>query len=506
MKKEKETGVKINIPKEVEKVIRIMQKNQAEAYIVGGCVRDSLMGKKPEDWDIATNFVPEKIQEIFDKEGFKTFYENDFGTVGVVLPSNKERDFDAVVEITTYRKESAYTKRRRPERVDWAETIEEDLSRRDFTVNAVAIRPADSKKKIDECQIVDPFKGKEDLKKKTIRAVGEPLERFSEDALRMMRAVRFATTLSFKIEKETEKAIVEGSKWLKEISQERIRDEFVKIIMDTRAAQGVESLREMKLLRYIVPELEDGYGVEQSKHHIYDCYKHNLLSLDYAAKKDFSKEVRLAALLHDIAKPKTKRGKGKDATFHGHEVVGARMAQKILERLKFSKEETKKIVKLIRYHLFYYNVGEVSESSVRRLVRQVGKDSIDELLQLRSCDRIGSGVPKAEPYKLRHLRYLIDKTSQDAISVGMLEIKGDDIMKILDIPPSKKVGWILEALLGIVLDNPSENSLSNLKKRAKEIASLPDEKISRLAQKSKDNVGELEAKKEKEIKKRYWVK
>jgi tRNA nucleotidyltransferase (CCA-adding enzyme) len=366
----------MKIPEEIKNLIKIIEDNGFEAYIVGGCVRDLMINKlkinnndykEPDDWDVATNAYPEKIQEIFRKKDFKTFYENEFGTVGVVLPCNLKRNFSSVVEITTYRTESCYTDKRHPDKISWAKKIQEDLSRRDFTVNAMALK-IDFKEK-ESTLIIDPFNGADDLKNKIIKSVGDPKKRFSEDALRMMRAVRFATKLNFKIEKKTREAIIESSFLLDKISKERIRDEFIKIIMTTKAANGIDLLRELKILKYIIPELEDGYGVEQNKHHVYDCYQHNILSLDYAAKKNFSMNVRVAALLHDIAKPKVKKGKGLSATFYGHEIVGAKMAKNILERLKFPKEDLKKIINLIRYHLFYYNVGEVSESSVRRLVR-----------------------------------------------------------------------------------------------------------------------------------------
>jgi len=254
----------------------------------------------------------------------------------------------------------------------------------------------------EKLKIIDPFSGKKDLKDKIIRAVGNPEERFSEDALRMMRAVRFATTLDFKIEEKTTRAIKKNSFWLQAISKERIRDEFLKIIMTERAADGIELLRLLSLLKYIVPELEQGFGVSQNKHHIYGCYQHAILSLKYVAKRNFNKYVRLAALFHDIGKPRVKRGEGSDATFYGHEILGAKMTTQILNRLKFPKKEIEKIAKLVRYHLFYYNPGEVFDSSVRRLVRKVGPENMEELLQVRMADRIGSGCPKAEPYKLRH--------------------------------------------------------------------------------------------------------
>src|SRR3989344_6939713 len=346
------------IPKEVKNIIDKLKKEGFEAFIVGGCVRDFLIGKEPEDWDIATNAKPEEIQKVFPN----SFYENNFLTV-TVLTKTKNLKLQEI-EITTYRLEAKYSDKRHPDEVKFAKTIKDDLSRRDFTINALALGIKGAKK-----EIIDPFFGQKDLKNKIIKTVGNPEERFSEDALRMMRAVRFATTLGFQIEENTAKAIKKNSIWLKAISQERIRDEFLKIIMADKAANGVELLRELGLLKYIVPELEEGYGVGQNKHHIYDCYWHSIKALEYSAKKKLNMQVRLASLLHDVAKPRVKAGDGKDSTFYNHEVVGAKMTFEILNRLKFSKKDVEKVTKLVRYHLFYYNVDEVGESSVRRLMR-----------------------------------------------------------------------------------------------------------------------------------------
>ena len=489
----------MNIPKEIVNVIKIINDSGFEAYIVGGCVRDSLMKKTPEDWDLATNATPEKIQQIFKKNGFDSFYENNFGTVGVLL-SKKERAYSNVVEITTYRTEGVYRDKRRPENVKWAKTIEEDLSRRDFTVNAIAVKIENGKN-----IFIDPFDGKKDLDKKIIRAVGDPTQRFEEDALRIFRAIRFAGTLSFEIEEETLKSIKKNGAWILDISSERIRDEFIKMIMSKNAYEGINLLNSTGILKHILPEIIAGRGVSQNKHHIYDCYEHNLLALKYAAKKNFNFHVRMAALLHDVAKPKCKRGEGPDATFYNHEIVGAKMTKNILERLKFSKKDIDKITLLVRYHLFYYNVGEVSESSIRRLVRQVGIENMDDLLNLRMCDRIGSGVPKAEPYKLRHLKYIIEKTSKDPISVKKLKIKGQDVIDILKIDPGPKVGWILNILLGQILQDPKQNNTSYLKKQIKELSKLSDKDLLEMDKKAKKDILKIETKNDEMTKKKYWI-
>jgi len=488
----------VRIPKEVKFVIEQLKKKGFEAYIVGGCVRDLLRGVEPEDWDVATNAKPGEIGKLF----LRSYADNKFGTVTVLTGSENPKLKE--IEVTPYRIDEKYSDKRHPDKIRWASTIEEDLARRDFTVNAMAIGQ-ETKNKEQRAKIIDPFGGQEDLKNKIIQAVGKAEERFSEDALRMMRAARFATTLEFEIEEKTAEAIKKNAFWLQAISKERIRDELIKIIMAEKASDGIELLRKLNLLRYILPELEEGYKVTQNKHHIYDCYEHSLLSLKYAAQKKFNRYVRLAALLHDIAKPRVKRGEGPDATFYGHEILGAKMTAQILNRLKFPKKEIEKIAKLVRYHLFYYNVDEVSESSVRRLVRQVGPENMEELIQVRMADRIGSGVPKAEPYKLRHLKYVIERVSQDPISVKMLKVDGNDAIKILNIQPGPKIGQILDVLLGYVLEDPKKNKKEFLEKEIENLGKLSEKELSSLVQKARKEREKLGMKRDEMTKKKYWV-
>ena len=507
----------MQIPEEVKFIINELRKKGFEAYIVGGCVRDLLLACRseseggrnvePEDWDIATNAKPKEIQKIFPKN----FYSNQFFTVTVQTESKKPKLKE--IEITTYRKEAKYTDKRHPDEVRFAKTIKEDLARRDFTVNAMAIEIQNAKIKNQnenlKFKIIDPDEGQIDLETKIIRAVGNPEERFSEDALRMLRAVRFSTTLdgsaSWRFEENTERAIQKNASWIRVISKERIRDELLKIIMGERAAEGIESLRKLSLLKYIIPEIEEGYGISQNKHHVYEVYEHNLRSLDFAAKKNFNRYVRLAALFHDIGKPRVKKGEGPEATFYNHEVVGAKMTFQILSRLKFPKKDIEKITKLVRYHLFYYNPEEVGESSIRRLVRQVGPENTEELLQVRMADRIGSGVPKAEPYKLRHMRYVIERVSQDPISVKMLKVNGNDLMKILNIKPGPKIGQILDILLGYVLEDPKKNEKEFLEKEIEKLGKLSEKELSSLSQKAKKEREKIEMKRDEMTKKKYWV-
>ncbi len=478
----------MNIPKEIQSITEKLEKSGFEAFIVGGPVRDFLLGKMPKDWDITTNAKPEEIQKVFPEN----FYNNKFGTVTVVNKGTKDESLKNV-EITTFRIDADYSDNRHPDTVKFTPSLKEDLARRDFTVNAMAL-------KVESHNVIDLFKGQDDLGNKIIRAVGDPNKRFNEDALRMLRAVRFSARLDFEIEKSTFEAIQKNSGLLKFVSQERIRDEFEKIILSDRAYEGVELLRISGLLSFVVPELESGIGVSQNRHHIYTIYEHCALSLKHCPSKKL--EVRLAALFHDIAKPQTKAGTGPDSTFYNHDFVGAKFVKKILTRLKFPNKIVEKVSLLVKNHMFYYNVDEVSEAGVRRLIRRTGKENLKDLMDLRIADRLGSGVPKAKPYKLRHLEYLIEKVSKDPISAKMLKVNGQDIMKILNASPGPKIGAILKVLLSEVIEEPNKNTKKYLEKRVKELNKLSAEDI-----KKSEKV--IEDKKEEEDlkdKKKFWVK
>lgn len=471
-----------------------------EAYAVGGCVRDMLLGKVPADWDIATNARPEDIQRLFPD----SFYENKFGTVTVVTTSKKGSLRH--IEVTPYRAETVYSDRRHPDNIKFARTIEQDLKRRDFTINAMALQIPEIRHQKPDFKVVDLFGGQKDIEDKLIRAVGNPEERFKEDALRLLRAVRIATQLDFDIEPHTARAMAKHANLLQAVSAERIRDEFSKLVMSDMPERGIEILRELQLLPYVMKELEEGYGIGQNKHHIFTVWEHNLNALKYAAEKKWPFDVRLAALLHDVAKPRCKSGDGPDSTFYGHDVVGAKMATQMLGRLKYPKDFTEKVSKLVRYHLFYYNVDEVTESSVRRLIAKVGLEDMEDLIRVRICDRIGSGVPKAEPYKLRHFRFLVEKLSRDPVSVKMLRLKGDDVMKITGIPPGPKVGFLLNILLEEAIDDPTLNQKQKLEKRVNELGAMSDEELKKLAADAKKKTIALEEQEVGTIKKRHWVK
>lgn len=478
----------MDLPKEVIAIIEKLEKEKFEAYAVGGCVRDILLKRRPKDWDVATNAKPEQIQKIFPDN----FYENKFGTVTVKTRS-KEKNLKEI-EITTFRAENRYSDKRHPDFISFIFDGKEDLARRDFTINAIAVN--------EKGKIIDPFKGQEDLEKKIIRAVGEPEKRFNEDALRMLRAIRLSVELNFKIEEKTFQAIKENSSWLRAIAKERIRDELVKMILSEKPDQAIELLKESGLLKYIIPELEKGIGVSQNRHHIYTIYQHSILSLKFAAKRKYNLEVRLAALLHDIAKPQTKRGEGPDATFYNHDQLGAKFCIKILGRLRFPKKTIEKVANLVRNHMFVYNVDEVSESGVRRLLRRVSPENIEDLIHLRIADRLGSGCPKAIPYKLRHLQYIIEKVSKDPISVKMLKINGNDLMELLKIKPGPRIGLILNALLSEALENPKINGKKELLKKAKELNKFSDKELKARDKKVKEKKEEVDL----EMKGKYWVK
>ncbi len=492
---------KIKIPQEILEIAKNLKDAGFEMYLVGGCVRDILMGREPKDWDITTNAKPGEIQKIFPN----SIYENKFGTVAVKTDSNDERL--KIIEITTFRLEGKYTDKRHPDEVKFAKTVEEDLSRRDFTCNAIAMELINYK-------LIDPFNGQQDIKNKLIRAVGEPEKRFNEDALRLMRAIRFSVQLGlsaplaggWRIEEKTFAALKKEAGFIEMIAKERIRDEFIKIIMSPMAKKGIELLEETGLLKFIAPELRQGINNGQNKHHIYTIWEHNLRALDYSVKKNYGLEIRLASLLHDIGKPKTKAGDGPNCTFYNHEVVGAKITAKIMDDLRFPKDIAEKVIHLVRYHLFYYNVGEVTESGVRRFLSRVGAENVDDLIKVREADRIGSGVPKAVPYKLRHLLFMIEKVKRDPISPKMLKVNGEDVMEILKIKPSPKIGMILSILLDEVIDEPNNNMKENLEFRIQDLGKLSDNELENLAKKARSKKEEFESGVEEEIKKKFYVK
>jgi len=484
------------IPKEVLKTAEKLNEAGFEAYLIGGCVRDLLLDLKPKDWDIATNALPEQIIKIFEK----TFYENRFGTVGVVNEDVSDETLK-IIEVTPYRTETGYSDYRRPDEVTFGVSLEEDLARRDFTINAIALDP-------HKGQIIDPHKGQKDIKDKIIKAVGDSVERFKEDGLRMLRAIRISSELGFMTNNETKEAIKLNSSLIKEISKERIRDEFIRIIMSDRPRQGLSLAQELGILRYIVPELEQTVGVKQNQAHSFEVWEHLLKSLQHAADKKMKFHVRLAALFHDIAKPDTRRWleSKKDWTFYGHDVVGARKTEKILKNLRFSKDTVEKVVKLVRWHMFFSDTEKITLSAVRRLVSRVGRAEVWDLMNLRICDRIGTGRPKESPYRLRKYNSMVEEVLSDPISVSMIKIDGNKIMEITGLKPGPEIGFILHILLDEILDNPALNEEGYTRNRAVELSKLPIKELHKLGKAAKDRKGEEEKKKITEIRNKYWVK
>ncbi|MEI6480666.1 MAG: CCA tRNA nucleotidyltransferase [bacterium] len=487
------------VPEVVKQAIFRLKNGGFEAYIVGGCVRDMLLGKKPKDWDLTTNATPEEIQQTFPE----TFYENKYGTVGVVNETEEDETLK-VIEVTPYRLESEYSDNRRPDSVTFSKNIADDLQRRDFTVNAIAIDIGDGIKG----HIIDLYKGQEDLVSKTIRTVGDAEERFKEDGLRILRAVRLATDLSFVIENETYKAIEKHKDLLKNIAKERIRDEFVKIIMSDNPLIGIVSCEKLGLLKYICPELEVSIGVTQNQAHAYDVWEHLLRTVQHAADKKFGLEIRLAALFHDIGKPKTRRVShetGSQPTFYGHDVVGERITRKILEDLKFSREIIEKVAKFVRWHMFFSDPALISPSAVRRMVANVGKDNIWDLMHVRECDRIGTGRPKENPYRLRKYKAMIEEVMHDPVSVGMLKIDGNRIMEVTHETPGPKIGFILHALLEEVMEDPKLNTPEYLEEKAQELINLDVSELKKLSDKGKEVKEKAEEEIVAEIRKKHKV-
>lgn len=483
------------VPSEVENAVKTLENKGFEAWIIGGCVRDLILGRKPSDWDLTTNAMPEEIQASFPK----TFYTNEFGTVGVVNEGATEESLK-IIEVTPYRIEGKYSDARRPDSVSFSKNIEDDLKRRDFTMNALAYSPTKDK-------LIDLYNGIKDIKDNLIRAVGDAGDRFEEDALRIMRAVRLAAELDFSIEEETRSAMMRKAGQLGKISKERVRDEFVRILLSGKPMKALVLAQSIGVLSYISPEIEKGMGVEQNQAHSFDVFEHNLRALQHAADKGWDLNVRLAALLHDIGKPKARRWSDEkhDWTFHGHEVVGAKMAKKALEDLRFSHETIDTVSNLVRWHMFFSDPDKITLSAVRRIVRNVGREHIEELIELRICDRIGTGRPKEQPFRLRKYQAMIEQALRDPISVSMLALDGRGLMEATGEKPGPKFGWTLHALLEEVLDDPSKNTAVYLSGRAQELMKLPEADLRAIGEEAKEKKEEAEEADLKEIDKKYFV-
>src|SRR5438128_566995 len=403
----------IRVPADVERVVALLAASGHEAYVVGGCVRDALRGVDPHDWDVTTNATPEEIQKVFHK----SLYLNHFGTVIV-------RSGDHEVEVTTYRVEADYADHRHPSAVAFTDSLHEDLGRRDFTMNAMAWRPS-----VDERpgELVDPFGGQRDLAARTIRAVGEPRERFAEDALRVLQ-------------------------------------EMTKMLRAPRPSVAFRMLSDLGLLAVICPELEIAKTIPQDKAVAQDVFEHSLATAD-ATPDDLV--LRLAGLLHDIGKPATFA----DGHFHQHQFVGEAKAREILRRWRYDKDTIAQVTHLIRNHMFWYQT-EWTGSAVRRFVRKVGLENIPALFALRRADNIGSGARSPRMYALAAPweRVQDEIRAASAFSLRDLAIDGNDVMRELGIPPSPEVGRVLNELFERVTDDPSLNTRERLLELAREVA------------------------------------
>lgn len=410
-----------------------------EAWLVGGLVRDLWLERPAGDVDLATDARPEALVAIFP-EAIPTGLRH--GTVTVLSEGHP-------VEITTFRADRDYSDARHPDRVEFVRTIEEDLARRDFTVNAMAFDPAGER-------FVDPWGGRDDLAARLIRTVGDPRERFHEDGLRPYRAVRFGVTLEFELEAATLAAIPGALERAARVAPERVRDELNKMLGGRHPSDGFEWLRESGLLALCLPELLEGYGLPQNRWHAYDVYTHILLVTDSAPADKLL--VRLAALFHDIGKPRTRVVVDGEGTFYNHEVVGAEMTREIMGRLRYSGEQVDAVVNLVRNHMFNYQ-PDWSDAAVRRLIRRVGPEALADLFDLRLADMQGHGPTHAFPVYLDELRERIDAilARQEALHIRDLKVDGHDVIAVRGVAPGRAVGESLKRLLEMVLEDPALN-------------------------------------------------
>ena len=428
----------IKLPKEVIDLMNIFSKNKYQIYVVGGAVRDALLNKPIDNWDFTTNATPEQILKMFPD----AFYNNVYGTVSI--PKDK-----IIFEVTPFRKESEYTDLRHPEKIEWAKTIEEDLSRRDFTINAIAF---------DGSIIIDPYNGQNDLTNKLIKAVGNPNIRFNEDALRLLRAVRFTSQLGFLIENDTRNSIQKNASLITKISWERVRDEFLKILESDHPAEGILFLKSTGLLSYILPDVDVCFSIPQKspkRHHVYDVGTHLVMALKHCPSKD--PITRFATLIHDVGKTKTfhKDEKTELITFYNHEVVGKKQAKIIADRFKLSNKQKDKLVTLVGEHQF--TVTELlTDKAIRRFVRSVTKEYLQDMLDLRTADRIGSGATPTS-WRLDLFKKRLIEVQKQPFQVKDLKIDGNDVMKILKLKPGPKVGEILKKLFDRVVERKVKN-------------------------------------------------
>ena len=441
----------------LKEIASIFNAGGKEIYLVGGAVRDILRGEKIHDWDLATNAVPEEVTEIMKRSGAKVIPTGiKHGTVTIIY---KKRS----AEITTFRTESDYTDGRRPDKVSFTADIEDDLSRRDFTMNAVALR-------LPEGKLIDPFCGEKDIKAKIIRCVGNAADRFNEDGLRPLRAVRFASQLGFLIEKNTLDAVRGVLSVCEKVSMERVRDEIDKIINSPVPSIGFKLMEQTGLLELFLNELAVCRGVEQKGFHQFDVLDHSLYACDFAVKKSYSHEVRLASLFHDIGKPSTRNiDKTGVYTFYRHEETSAFLCRQILNRLRYPNAVIDKTCHLINEHMFHYT-EDWTDAAVRRFIARAGEENIESVYDLRRCDIYAFSCKESEFSSLNQFIKRIKEVlaAGRAFSLKDLAVSGNDLMQI-GIEPGKIMGIILKELMETVLDDPAQNSREILLEIARKI-------------------------------------
>lgn len=435
----------INIPKEGIEILSILGQNEYEAFVVGGCVRDSIMGNEPKDWDITTSSPPEKTVEIFEGRGFRVIETGlKHGTVTVMSGGEP-------YEITTYRVEGEYINNRSPEWVEFTTSLQEDLKRRDFTINAMAYNPA--------LGIKDFFDGVGDIEKRIIKCVGDAHERFNEDALRMLRAVRFSSRLSFDIEESTLESIKINAALLKNISSERIREELNKILSSDGAVEGIKRLISTGLMEFIIPEILECVGFDQkTKYHELDVFDHIMKVLENTPN---SLELRLAALFHDIGKPMCFTQDEKGGHFYGHADISAEIAENVMKRLKYDNKTIENVRMLVKEHMV--QTSGIKKKTIRKIVGRIGEENIFKLFYIMKADRLGSNPEYAY---LDDISAMKEKTLQiinakEPLRVTDLKINGKDLME-LGFKPGPHFGAILNDLLDICLEDPAKNTREQL--------------------------------------------
>lgn len=512
--------MQIELPIEPLYILYMLQKQGFEAYIAGGAVRDvvimslkksvtkqKLLTARDLDFDFTTDAKPEEIQAVFPD----SFYMNTFGTVSIthehlcdqlklpceietvssekkatvkidisnatklhesLVPAKEYLDKDICFsnyEITTFRSDEEYDDFRRPTKLNWGTSLEEDLQRRDFTINAMALScplsflerlfenntPLPTSVVLESSQftLIDLHNGMQDLANQIITTVGNPHTRFQEDALRMLRAIRLSVQLGMQISETTFEAIITHADLTQHVSRERISQEFLKMLASPYPREAIIALDQSQLLKFVLPELQEAKGVEQGGHHNTDVWTHSLDSLHECPSSD--PIVRLATLLHDIGKPPTYALKNGAPTFYNHEIVGARMAKKIANRLRLSRQDIERIYILVRFHMFHYQPKN-NDASIRRFMRKVGLHNLNDILDLREADRLGSGARRTS-WRLEEMKQRMEEQLHQPFSIRDLDINGHDLMEEFDLKPGKHLGEILNHLFEKVMEEPELN-------------------------------------------------